>query len=62
MKKFKLNSLELKKTKIARLLDLDLSKVKGGNTTDDTISYPYLGDKCNDYDYSTNGCYTTWTT
>lgn len=56
MKKVKISQLELKKSKISKLLQIDHTAIKGG--------YEDSQDPrdCGDYDYSTNGCYTTWTT
>ena len=56
MKRKNLNQLQLKKSKISKLLEIDYSAIKGG--------YEDSQDPrdCKDYDYSTNGCYTTWTT
>ncbi|PTX60191.1 hypothetical protein C8N46_107198 [Kordia periserrulae] len=64
MKKKETKHLKLNKTKVSQLLELDLEKVKGGASGKTCEWDPYLEQyvRCNDYDYSTNGCDSTWST
>lgn len=61
MKKRKVSQLELNKSKISKLLGIDIHKVKGGDSGNSCQSCIYECDNTDDCDYSTNGCYSTWT-
>ena len=68
MKKVKPNQLKLNKSKVSDLLGLELEKIRGGVDSRGNDSgrrclwspESCRYQRCDDYDYSTNGCPTTW--